>query len=79
MQTHGAACLIRILSCAWLVSGGYLHALEVRGLIDLRLGATDADRSLTRDGLDKTRFDRDSGSIRLGQLFCGSRASCPIA
>ena len=33
------------------------------------MGASDADRSWTRDGLDKTRFDGNAGNIRLGQAF----------
>lgn len=42
-------------------------ALEIHGLIDLRLAASDAQQSWTRDGLDKTRVDRHSSGLRLGQ------------
>ena len=55
--------------CALLCAGWQAHAIEIRGLVDLRVGNSDADRSWTRDGLDKTRFDRNSGGIRLGQAF----------
>ena len=55
--------------CALVCTGWSVHAIEFRGLVDLRLGATDAERSWTRDGLDKTRFDRNAGSVRLGQAF----------
>ena len=55
--------------CALLCTGWQAHAIEIRGLVDLRVGSSDATRSWTRDGLDKTRFDRDAGNIRLGQAF----------
>ena len=42
-------------------------AVEIRGLLDLRLVATDSERSWTGAGLDKTRFDRSSSPFRLGQ------------
>ena len=61
--------LLRMWLCAVLCAGWQAHAIEIRGLVDLRVGTSDADRSWTRDGLDKTRFDRDSGGIRLGQAF----------
>lgn len=44
-------------------------AFEARGLVDMRLGASDARTSWTRGGLDKSRFDEDSGGLRLGQAF----------
>lgn len=43
------------------------RAVEVRGLLDLRLIATDSERSWVGAGLDKTRFDRGSSALRLGQ------------
>ena len=52
--------------CALVCTGWSVHAIEFRGLVDLRLGATDAERSWTRDGLDKTRFDRNAGSVGIG-------------
>ncbi|MEO8385231.1 MAG: hypothetical protein ABI583_08315 [Betaproteobacteria bacterium] len=55
--------------CAALCTGWQAYGIEIRGLVDLRVGTSDADRSWTRDGLDKTRFDRNSGGIRLGQAF----------
>ncbi len=55
--------------CAVLCFGWQAHAIEIRGLVDLRVGSSDADRSWTRDGLDKTRVDRNSDGIRLGQAF----------
>ena len=60
---HGLACAL-LLCTGWPV-----HAIELRGHVDLRVVATDAGRSWTRDGLDKTRFDRHSGGVRLGQAF----------
>lgn len=42
-------------------------AVEIRGLLDLRLITTDAERSWVGAGLDKTRFDRSSTALRLGQ------------
>ena len=57
------------LLCVLLTVGWQLHAIEVRGVVDLRVGTSDADRSWTRDGLDKTRFDRNAGNVRLGQAF----------
>lgn len=59
---------------AVLLGGGLFHALpagalEVHGLVDLRLGASDARASWTREGLDKSRFDEGSGGLRLGQAF----------
>ena len=59
----------RMWLCAALCGSCQAHAIEIRGLVDLRVGSSDADRSWTRDGLDKTRFDRDAGRIRLGQAF----------
>lgn len=58
-----------VIACIYFSSISHLHALEVRGLVDLRLGASDASRSWTRDGLDKTRSDRDSAALRLGHAF----------
>ena len=69
MSNRCTAGVVRVLYCALLASGGNLHAIDVRGLIDLRVVATDADRSWTRDGLDKTRIDRNSGRVRLGHAF----------
>ena len=43
------------------------RAVEIRGLLDLRLVASDSDRSWVGAGLDKTRFDRSSSGLRLGQ------------
>ena len=42
-------------------------AVEIRGLLDLRLISTDSERSWVGAGLDKTRFDRGSSAFRLGQ------------
>lgn len=69
MSIHVAIRFIRPLLCAFLASGGYLHAVELRGLIDLRVGTSDAAGSFTRDGLGKTRTDGESGNLRLGQAF----------
>ena len=44
-----------------------VSAVEIRGLLDLRLVASDAERSWAGGGLDKTRFDRGSSALRLGQ------------
>jgi hypothetical protein len=46
-----------------------LHAFEVRGLVDVRAVASDATRSWTREGLDKSRFDERSDGVRLGHAF----------
>jgi hypothetical protein len=43
------------------------RAVEIRGLLDLRLVASDSERSWVGAGLDKTRFDRSSSAFRLGQ------------
>ena len=67
MRTLSVSRSGQVFLCAFLVTGWPLHAVEIRGLVDLRVGTSDADRSWTRDGLDKTRFDRNSGKIRLGQ------------
>ena len=50
------------------------HAMEVRGLLDLRLVATDARQSWAAGGLDKTRFDNTGGSLRLGQALVRAEA-----
>jgi hypothetical protein len=44
-------------------------AVELSGLLDLRLVATDTEHSWPNAGLDKTRFDRTTSSLRLGQAF----------
>ncbi len=44
-------------------------AVEVSGLLDLRLGASDSAQSWFNGGLGKTRFDRTSPSLRVGQGF----------
>ena len=59
----------RALLLASISLCGLAHAIELRGLADVRFGATDATRSWTRDGLDKTQFDRDSEGLRLGHAF----------
>ena len=43
------------------------RAMEIRGVLDLRLVTSDAERSWVGAGLDKTRFDRSSSAFRLGQ------------
>ena len=50
------------------------HAMEVRGLLDLRLVATDARQSWVAGGLDKTRFDSSGGALRLGQALVRAEA-----
>lgn len=56
------------LACtAVLLWVGTASAVEIRGLLDLRLVASDSERSWARGGLDKTRFDRGSSALRLGQ------------
>ncbi len=69
MKSKKTPDLISGLVCAALCTGGSIHAIELRGLVDLRIVATDAERSWTRDGLDKTRFDQSSGTVKLGQAF----------
>ena len=44
-------------------------AVEVSGLLDLRLGAADTSQSWPNGGLGKTRFDRNSAGLRIGQGF----------
>lgn len=46
---------------------GSASAVEIRGLLDLRLVATDTGQSWVGAGLDKTRFDQGSSAFRLGQ------------
>ena len=58
-----------LLICVFLLAACPLHAIEIRGLLDLRVIASDAERSWTRDGLDKSRYDQNSGYFRLGQAF----------
>jgi hypothetical protein len=59
-----------VFACAavltWVNSA---HAVEIRGLLDLRLTATDSERSWVAAGLDKTRFDRNASALRLAQAF----------
>ncbi len=65
----GQALLTRSILCASIACCGPLHAIELAGVVEARVLATDAQRSWTREGLDKSRFDRDSGPIRLGYAF----------
>lgn len=58
-------CLLFVLACGC----GQARAIDFRGLVDLRVGTGNGDRSWTRDGLDKARFDRHSGAVRLGQAI----------
>ena len=44
-------------------------AVEISGLLDLRLGASDSAQSWPNGGLGKTRFDRSSTGLRVGQGF----------
>ena len=74
MKLKKIANLMYGLVCASLCTGGPIHAIELSGLVDLRVVATDAERSWTRDGLDKTRFDRSSGTVKLGQAFLRANA-----
>ena len=60
------ACFGGLLACAFVAR---THALEVSGLLDLRAIATDTEHSWPNAGLDKTRFDRSSSGLRLGQGF----------
>lgn len=53
---------------------GPLHAIELVGEVDVRAVATSAQRSWTREGLDKTRYDRSSSPIRLGHAFLRAEA-----
>lgn len=45
------------------------QAVEVSGLLDLRLATTNARQSWVNGGLDKTRFDSSGGAVRLGQAM----------
>ena len=45
------------------------RAVEVRGVLDLRLVSSDSERSWAGGGLDKTRFDRSSSGLKPGQAF----------
>ena len=69
MRNRRVTHFVQVVFFTLLGAGQPLHAIEVRGLIDARVGATDANRSWTRDGLDKTRVDGESGKVRLGQAF----------
>ena len=44
-------------------------AVDVNGLLDLRLGASDSAPSWPNGGLGKTRFDKSSPGLRVGQGF----------
>ena len=55
------------LAAAVLLWANTASALEIRGLLDLRLTSSDAERSWVAAGLDKTRFDRSSSAFRVGQ------------
>ena len=60
--------LLDALACsAVLLWVGTASAVEIRGLLDLRLVTSDSERSWAGGGLDKTRFDRGSSALRLGQ------------
>ena len=59
VRLFGQALLCTLLAARW-----HLHGIEFRGMIDLRAGNSDADRSSTRDGLDKTRFDQNAGPVK---------------
>ena len=58
-----AACALTGLAC------GHAAAVEISGLLDLRLLSTDTLQSWPNAGLDKTRFDRASNGLRLGGAF----------
>ena len=57
--------VIVVLAACGAVAPAY--AVELRGLLDLRWHATDAEQSVTQGGLDKSRYDRSRGAFRLGQ------------
>lgn len=60
-------CLRVFAHAVVLLWGSSASAVEIRGLLDLRLVATDTGRSWVGAGLDKTRFDQGSNPFRLGQ------------
>ena len=57
--------VIVVLAACGAVAPAY--AVDLRGLLDLRWHATDAEQSVTQGGLDKSRYDRSRGAFRLGQ------------
>ena len=56
-----------LLACAVFLLATPVRAVELRGVLDVRLVASDAEQSWVGAGLDKTRFDRNSSPLRLGQ------------
>ena len=68
-------CLVVARGCPALFVGLALMvtqpalAVEVTGLLDARLLATDTRQSWLASGLDKTRFDSGAGGLRLGGAF----------
>ncbi len=75
MNLRAKRFIFRVLQVGFLVTGATpswtvaAGAVELRGVLDLRLVASDAQRSWLGSGLDKTRFDRDSSPLRLGQAI----------
>ena len=56
-------------ACIALLNALPTQAVEVSGLLDLRLATTNARQSWVNGGLDKTRFDSSGGALRLGQAM----------
>lgn len=51
-----------------------VHAVEWSGLFDLRAVSSDTDRSWTRDGVGKLRYDQSNGGMRIGQAMLRGEA-----
>lgn len=67
---------ITVVRVAWACSALWglqpmlsAQAVEITGLLDMRLVATDTQHNWLRAGLDKSRFDGRSGGLRLGGAF----------
>ena len=61
---------LTLANCAALLLWvGPAKAVEVTGLLDVRLFATDTQQSWMGAGLDKARFDAGPGRLRLGGAF----------
>lgn len=64
-----AACMAWATCAMASLMSGPVSAVEISGLLDLRLISTDTVQSWPNAGLDKTRFDRASNGLRLGGGF----------
>jgi hypothetical protein len=65
MHNKRTTCLA--MATALLLAGGAARADEWHGMLDIRASAADGERSWTRAGLGKSRYDADSPRWSVGQ------------